>query len=56
MFDKEGSGYISAKELRDVMVNLGGDLSENDVDEMIRQADSDGDGKITFEGIHTTQR
>ena len=50
MFDKEGNGYIVAKELRDVMINLGGDLTEADVDEMIRQADTDGDGKITFEG------
>lgn len=50
VFDKDGNGYISAAELRHVMTNLGEKLSENEVDEMIREADVDGDGQINYEG------
>ena len=49
VFDKDGNGFISASELRHVMVNLGEELTDEDVDEMIREADVDGDGQIGFE-------
>ncbi|KAF7348456.1 hypothetical protein MVEN_01362600 [Mycena venus] len=49
VFDKDGNGYISAAELRHVMTNLGEKLSDNEVDEMIREADVDGDGQINYE-------
>ena len=52
VFDKDGNGFISAAELRHVMVNLGEKLSDEEVDEMIREADIDGDGQIKYEGIH----
>jgi calmodulin len=39
VFDKDGNGCISAAELRHVMANLGEKLSDNEVDEMIREAD-----------------
>ncbi|KII85394.1 hypothetical protein PLICRDRAFT_31633 [Plicaturopsis crispa FD-325 SS-3] len=51
VFDKDGNGYISAAELRHVMTNLGEKLTDNEVDEMIREADVDGDGQINYEGI-----
>jgi calmodulin len=41
VFDKDGNGYISAAELRHVMTNLGEKLSDNEVDEMIREADGE---------------
>lgn len=44
VFDKDGSGKISADELRQVMANLGEPLSEEEVDEMINEADTNGDG------------
>ncbi|KAF9028904.1 hypothetical protein BDZ89DRAFT_744122 [Hymenopellis radicata] len=50
VFDKDGNGFISAAELRHVMTNLGEKLSDNEVDEMIREADVDGDGQICYEG------
>lgn len=50
VFDKDGNGYISAAELRHVMTNLGEKLSDNEVDEMIREADVDGDGQINYDG------
>lgn len=49
VFDKDGNGYISAAELRHVMTNLGEKLSDAEVDEMIREADVDGDGQINYE-------
>ena len=50
-FDKDGDGTISAAELRHVMMNLGEKLTDEEVDEMIREADIDGDGSINYEGI-----
>ena len=49
VFDKDGNGYISAAELRHVMTNLGEKLTDEEVDEMIREADIDGDGQINYE-------
>ncbi|CAF1217280.1 unnamed protein product [Rotaria sordida] len=45
VFDKDGNGFISAAELRHVMTNLGEKLTDEEVDEMIREADIDGDGQ-----------
>ena len=36
-------------QLRHVMTNLGEKLSDEEVDEMIREADVDGDGQINYE-------
>jgi len=47
VFDKDGNGFISAAELRHVMTNLGEKLTDEEVVEMIREADLDGDGQVT---------
>jgi len=49
VFDKDGSGSISAQELRQVMNNLGEGLTDVEVDEIIQEADIDGDGEIDYE-------
>jgi Ca2+-binding EF-hand superfamily protein len=49
VFDKDNDGYISAAELRHVLTNIGEKLSDEEVDEMIREADIDGDGQINYE-------
>ncbi|KAL8136658.1 hypothetical protein V2J09_002659 [Rumex salicifolius] len=49
VFDKDQNGFISAAELRHVMTNLGEKLTDEDVDEMIREADVDGDGQINYD-------
>merc|ERR1711879_360806 len=49
VFDRDGSGFISPAELRHVMTNLGEKLADEEVDEMIREADVDGEGQINYE-------
>jgi len=46
VFDKDGSGTISADELRQVMKSLGENLTDEEIDEMIREADKDNNGTI----------
>ena len=41
VFDRDGNGFTSATELRHVMMNLGEKLTDEEVDEMIREADVD---------------
>ncbi|CAL9052493.1 calmodulin-like [Musa acuminata AAA Group] len=49
VFDKDQNGFISAAELRNVMINLGEKLTDEEVDQMIREADLDGDGQVNYE-------
>uniref|UniRef100_A0A2K6QHQ0 EF-hand domain-containing protein n=1 Tax=Rhinopithecus roxellana TaxID=61622 RepID=A0A2K6QHQ0_RHIRO len=48
-FSKDGNGSVSAAELRHVMTNLGEKLTDEEVDETIREADTDGDGQVNYE-------
>ncbi|XP_001359534.1 calmodulin-related protein 97A-like [Drosophila pseudoobscura] len=49
IFDRDLDGFISPAELRFVMINLGEKVSDEEIDEMIREADFDGDGLINYE-------
>ena len=46
VFDRNSDGFITRDELESVMQRLGEQLSAADLDEMIRSADSNGDGKV----------
>uniref|UniRef100_A0A6B2E5I9 Putative calmodulin-like isoform x3 n=2 Tax=Phlebotominae TaxID=7198 RepID=A0A6B2E5I9_9DIPT len=48
VFDKNNDGLISSSELRHVMTNLGEKLSQEEVDDMIKEADMDGDGMVNY--------
>lgn len=50
VFDKNGDGFISPDELRRVMTNLGEKLTDEDVEDMIKEADLDGDGLVNYSG------
>lgn len=49
VFDKNGTGLISAFELYQIMSALGDMLTKEEIDEMIQEADVDGDGFINYE-------
>ena len=50
-FDRNGSGFISGSELQHIMKHLGEKLTDDWflLDEMIAEADKDGDGEINYE-------
>lgn len=50
VFDKDNNGLISSTELRRVMTNLGEKLTEEEVEDMIKEADMDGDGMVNYDG------
>eukprot|EP00413_Alexandrium_margalefii_P043912 CAMPEP_0204590260 /NCGR_PEP_ID=MMETSP0661-20131031/49688_1 /ASSEMBLY_ACC=CAM_ASM_000606 /TAXON_ID=109239 /ORGANISM="Alexandrium margalefi, Strain AMGDE01CS-322" /LENGTH=153 /DNA_ID=CAMNT_0051600275 /DNA_START=45 /DNA_END=506 /DNA_ORIENTATION=- len=49
VFDRDKSGSVTANELKHVMNSLGEQVSTEEVEAMIREADADGDGKLSFE-------
>ncbi|KAK6338521.1 hypothetical protein TWF730_002584 [Orbilia blumenaviensis] len=47
VFDKDGNGLVSPADLQHVMANLG-NLTDTEVEDMIRESDKDGDGNINY--------
>jgi hypothetical protein len=45
-FDRDGSGVITATELKELMQSLGAPVSESTIKNMVRRLDHDGDGQI----------
>ena len=56
LFNVHYLSFITAAELRHVMTNLGEKLTDDEVDEMIREADLDGDGMVNYEGTTLSLR
>ena len=56
VFEKDGNGFISAAELHHIMINLGEKLPDVEVDEMLREADIDGDGQVNYEEFVTMMK
>ncbi|KAJ8308903.1 hypothetical protein KUTeg_013777 [Tegillarca granosa] len=48
IFDKNGNGKISKQELAFIMKNLGECLTDEEIDDMIREADKDNTGDIDY--------
>lgn len=48
-FDKDGNGFISVEELKHAMESLGETVSNEELDEMVKMADKNKDGKIDYE-------
>ena len=50
-FDLNGDGFITIDELALVMKTFGGKIySKKEIDDMIKEADIDADGKVNYEG------
>ena len=48
VFDQSGDGRIDPKEMRKILVNLGEDVTIEDVETVLKAADQDGDGFIDY--------
>ena len=48
VFDKEGSQKISTGELRNILINIGEKLTEEEVDEILKEADKDNTGTVDY--------
>ena len=56
IFDKNQDGFISPTELRTVMESLGEVLTEADIDTMMKGADENGDGQVSFDEFAVMMR
>ena len=52
LFDEEGSQTITVKNLRKVARELGETMSDEELQEMISRADSNGDGAVTMDDFY----
>jgi hypothetical protein len=48
-FDKDGSGFIDAKELKKISKEMGRELDPSEVDECMKDLDIDKDNRISYE-------
>ena len=53
LYDDEKTDHISVKNLRRVATDLGEEISEEELQEMIDRADLDRDGLVNFEEFYT---
>ncbi|XP_037731313.1 troponin C isoform X1 [Drosophila subpulchrella] len=49
LYDKEGNGYITTGVLREILRELDDKLTNDDLDMMIEEIDSDGSGTVDFD-------
>ena len=52
LFDEDNTGKISIKNLRKVAKDLGEDISDNELKELIKEADRDNDGLVSPEDFY----
>jgi hypothetical protein len=51
-FDLDENNYVGAAEIRHVLVNIGENVTDEEVDEMIRMCDRDGDGQVSYDEFY----
>jgi len=51
-FDLDKNNFVGAAEIRHVLINIGENVTDEEVDEMIRMVDRDGDGQVSFDEFY----
>ena len=51
-FDLDHNGFVGAAEIRHVLINIGEQVTDEEVDEMINMVDKDGDGQVSFDEFY----
>ncbi|RLN65112.1 hypothetical protein BBJ29_005896, partial [Phytophthora kernoviae] len=51
-FDLDHNNYVGAAEIRHVLINIGEAPTDEEVDEMIKMVDKDGDGQVSFDEFY----
>ncbi|CAH8655664.1 unnamed protein product [Dicrocoelium dendriticum] len=49
VFDTDNDGYITKTELGHVLKSIGHECTDQEVEELLSEADRDGDGRVTYE-------
>lgn len=49
LYDKQGNGYINVSDLREILRALDDNITEEELDEMIAEIDTDGSGTVDFD-------
>lgn len=52
-YDRTGKGYIDLEDMKDINRHVKEQLDDETLQLMLKQADSDSDGRITFEDFYT---
>jgi serine/threonine-protein phosphatase 2B regulatory subunit len=52
-FDLDKNNFVGAAEIRHVLINIGEQVTDEEVDEMIRMVDADGDGQVSWDEFYS---
>lgn len=50
VFDKDNNGYITKDELKKAMEKMNQDVTDEDIEEMMKEADVNNDGQVNYDG------
>jgi len=51
VFDRERTGFITKGELRNILMNLGETMAEEEADELLAEAEINADGNVDYMGF-----
>ncbi|KAI0242088.1 putative calmodulin-3 [Lamellibrachia satsuma] len=51
VFDKNGNGLVSVHDLKHSLTTLGERLADEELDELVREVDTDGEGQLNYEDV-----